>query len=321
VAAAIAAGAVGAAYVAGKHVTTPRPIVRVEDLAESGDEFVDLLGLRVRVRSAGQGEPALVLLHGFGASVFSWRLVLPVLAQDRQVVAFDRPAFGLTSRPAVGEWDPSDWPAGGPYGPEAQVTLTVALLDQLGLERVVLVGHSMGGAVAAATAVAHPERVAGLVLVDSAVDMGGPPEWITGVGKVPGNRTWGPWFTRLLLARPAAALKPFFADPATVTPEVVEGYTGPMGLPGWDRALWELTLAGQIPLDATALGGLAVPTLVLRGKEDRLVSATKARATAEVIPGAEFLTIPAAGHVPQEEQPELFTAAVSGFLKRRFRAD
>ena len=213
-------------------MTTPRPIVRLEDLAEPGDEFVELLGLQVRVRRAGQGEPAVVLLHGFGASVFSWRHVLPLLADERQVVAFDRPAFGLTSRPAPGEWDPADWPAGGPYGPETQVELTMAVLDWLGVERAVLVGHSMGGAVAAATALAHPERVAGLVLVDSAVDMGGPPEWITGVGRVPGNRTWGPWLTHLLMSRGVATLKPFFADPATVTPDVVEGYTRPMRVPG-----------------------------------------------------------------------------------------
>ena len=226
------------------------------------------------------GRLAVVLLHGFGASVFSWRHVLPLLAEGRQVVAFDRPAFGLTSRPAAGEWDPADWPAGGPYGPETQVALTLAVLDWLGVQRAVLVGHSMGGAVAAATAVEHPERIAGLVLVDSAVDMGGPPEWITGVGTVPGNKTWGPWFTGLLMSRSALLLKPFFADPARVTPDVVEGYARPTRLPGWERALWELTLAGPIALDAVALGGVSAPTLVLRGEQDRLVSAAKAGATA-----------------------------------------
>ena len=62
---------------------------------------------------------------------------------------------------------------------------------------------------------------------------------------------------------------------------------------------------------------MTAPTLVLRGEKDPLVSASKARATAEAIPGAEFLTIPASGHVPQEEQPELFAAAVNGFVRRR----
>ena len=150
VAAVVAAATLGAAHTAGRRVTTPQLVVRAEDLAEPGDEFIGLLGLRVRVRRSGHGEPTVVLLHGFGASVFSWRHVLPMLTEGRQVVAFDRPAFGLTSRLVPGEWDPSDWPPGGPYGPATQVSLVVALLDWLGVERAALVGHSLGGSVAAA---------------------------------------------------------------------------------------------------------------------------------------------------------------------------
>jgi hypothetical protein len=109
-----------------------------QQLAEPDSHFVDVNGLQVHYKIAGQGKPTLVLLHGFGASLFSWREVREPLSQTGSVIAFDRPAFGLTERPLPGDWDGET-----PYSPEAQADLTVALLDELGLERAVLVGHSM----------------------------------------------------------------------------------------------------------------------------------------------------------------------------------
>jgi alpha-beta hydrolase superfamily lysophospholipase len=68
-------------------------------LADVNSRFVEVNGLRVHTKQAGKGQPALVLLHGFGASTFSWREVLAPLAEVGTVIAFDRPGFGLTSRP------------------------------------------------------------------------------------------------------------------------------------------------------------------------------------------------------------------------------
>ncbi|MBC8263534.1 MAG: hypothetical protein H8E47_05355 [Anaerolineales bacterium] len=100
-----------------------------QQLADPDSRFVDINGLQVHYKMAGQGGPALVLLHGFGASVFSWREVMEPLAEIGTVIAFDRPAFGLTERPVPGEWEGES-----PYRAEAQVELTVGLLDELGDE-------------------------------------------------------------------------------------------------------------------------------------------------------------------------------------------
>ena len=94
-----------------------------------------------------------------------------------------------------------------------------------------------------------------------------------------------------------------------------------MQVTGWEHALWELTIAERSAMDAAGLGGVSVPVLVLRGEEDPLVSDVQARRTAEAFPDAEFLTIPGAGHLPQEERPELFATAVNGFLLRRLPAE
>lgn len=115
-----------------------------EALADPDGRFVELEGIKVHYKAFGEGEPPVILLHGFGASVFSWRLVMEALAMDREVVAFDRPGFGLTERPLPGAWE-----GASPYGAAAQAALTIALMDELGLQQAVLVGHSAGGAVEA----------------------------------------------------------------------------------------------------------------------------------------------------------------------------
>ena len=112
-----------------------------ERLADSDSKFVDVNGLRVHYKEAGQGEPALILEHGFAASLFSWREVLGPLAQKRRVVAFDRPAFGLTERPM-------EWEGPNPYSVETQADLTIGLMDALGIQKAILVGNSAGGTVA-----------------------------------------------------------------------------------------------------------------------------------------------------------------------------
>ena len=125
-------------------------------LAEPDSQFVEVNDLTVHYKETGSGEPVFVLLHGFGASLFSWREVMAPLSQFGRVIAFDRPAFGLTERPLPGEWDGQN-----PYSPEAQVDLVIGLLDALGVDQAILVGNSAGGTVALNTTLAHPERVQG----------------------------------------------------------------------------------------------------------------------------------------------------------------
>ena len=132
------------------------------DLAGPDSRFVDvpLAGgtLTVHYEETGSGKPALVLLHGFAASTFSWREVLPALGEKWRTVAFDRPAFGLTERPLPETWQ-GDWTTQNPYAPGAQVELTTSVMDRLSIDDAVLVGNSAGGTVAMLTALAYPERV------------------------------------------------------------------------------------------------------------------------------------------------------------------
>lgn len=285
--------------------------VPVAQLADPDSRFVQLGELNVHYKEQGEGEPALVLLHGFGASLFSWREVMAPLAAYGRVIAFDRPAFGLTSRPL-----PQDWTE-NPYTPEAQVRLVVALLDALGIDQAILVGNSAGGTIALEVALAYPERVAGLVLVAAAVYAGGgAPDWVRPLLHVPQINRVGPLISRQLAGEAGDNLiRVAWFDPSRITPEVWEGYRRPLRAENWDKALWELTKASREARLAGRLGGIGVPTLILSGAEDRIVPLEQSQRLAQEIPGANLVAFPACGHVPQEECPEAFMAALSAWLE------
>jgi pimeloyl-ACP methyl ester carboxylesterase len=192
-----------------------------ETLADPDSRFADVNGVRVHYKMAGSGEPALVLLHGFLASTYSWREVMAPLAQTHTVVAFDRPGFGLTQRPMPGEWTGEN-----PYGPEAQATLAVGLMDKLGIKKAVLVGNSAGGTVSVLTALRYPDRVLALVLVDSAVyGGGGVPDWVRPLLTTPQAQRIGPVLVRSVASWGRDFGRSAWHDPGKLTPEIWAGYT------------------------------------------------------------------------------------------------
>jgi pimeloyl-ACP methyl ester carboxylesterase len=284
--------------------------VSPESLADVDSRFVDVNGLRVHFKSSGSGEPAMLLLHGFAASVFSWREVLNPLGALGTALAYDRPGFGLTSRPMPGEWVGES-----PYSVEAQARLAVAMLDRLAIRQGVLIGNSAGGTVALLTALRYPDRVRALVLVDAAIySGGGGPDWLPPLASTPQGRWWGPLFSRPIANWGKDFGRSAWHDPARFTEDIWAGYSVALRARDWDRALWELTVASK-PLGlADQLGKVKTPTLVITGDDDRIVPTAQSIRLAAEIPGAKLVVIPNCGHVPQEEQPAAFLAAVREFL-------
>lgn len=285
--------------------------VPVRQLAGQGAQFaevdgVDLHYTRLHHTQTGNAPPTL-LLHGFG-SLFSWRKVAGPLSERAEVVAFDRPGFGFSERPLVTD-------ALNPYTPPAQLDLTLGLLDALEVEKVVLVGHSAGGAVAVGFALSHPERVSGLVLVGPILRSGGPPAWVRSVFNTPQATRLGPTIMRQFGEEPGLELlRRAYADPNRLTDADLSGYRRPLRADGWDRALWEVTKASR-PTDlALRLAELGVPTLVVAGAEDDVVPPEESERVARSIAGAEFVLLEGCGHAAQEECPRKFTAAVTTWL-------
>lgn len=280
--------------------------VPVHHLADSDSRFIELNGFDIHYKVWGGGERTLVLIHGFGASTFSWQEVSEALAANARVIAYDRPGFGLTQRPL-------SWQGTNPYSLKGQTELLNSLLEQWGVEQAVLVGHSAGAAVAMQFALEHPDKVEGLVLVAPALSNG-----LNGWGRffssLPQVRHLGPLLARIAADRGLNQLREAWHNKSTLTEQVIEGYTTPLRADDWDRGLWEHFRASR-PLSLEAeLANLTIPTMILSGDNDGIVPLSRSAQAACTVPGAVMVIIPQCGHLPQQEHPDLFVQAVEDFL-------
>jgi len=279
-----------------------------EQLADPDSQFIKINGLTVHVKTMGQGQPVFVLLHGFGASLFSWHAVMEPLGQYGTVIAYDRPAFGLTERPMT-------WMGENPYSPQASVDLLLGLLDHFNVQKAILVGNSAGGPVSMQFTLQHPERVQALILVDPAVyESGGGPSWLHPFYKTPQINHLGPLIVRSIQSSGIDLIKMAWYDPSKITPETMAGYTKPLQADNWDRALWYFTAANQPSSLPGRLSEFTLPVLVITGDSDKIVQTEDSVRLAGELPNATLVIIPQAGHVPHEEQPAAFMQAVDRFL-------
>lgn len=283
--------------------------VPAETLADEDSLFIEVNGVKVHYKTYGQGEPVFLLLHGFGASLFSWHEVTAPLAEMGTVIAYDRPAFGLTERPL-------EWEGESPYSQDSQVELVIGLMDALGVEQAILVGNSAGGTISMLTALKYPQRVQSLILVGPAVYAGGgAPAWIRPLLGTPQMRHLGPLVARQIQTRGPELVKLAWHDPTKITPEIMEGYQKPLRIDNWDKALWELTVSSRESGIAERLSEFDLPVLVITGDDDRIVPTEQSLQLAKEIPNAQLAVIPQCGHVPHEECPDVFMQAVTDFLE------
>ncbi len=257
-------------------------------------------GTRLRYIDAGTG-PAVILLHGLGASVYAWRHVLgPVQAAGFRVIAFDNRGFGASDKPPHG------------YDNAAYVRLLTGLMDSLRLTDAVLVGHSLGGAIAAEEAIATPTRVRGLVLIGSA-GLGVREPLLFRVARWP---LIGP----LLLACRGRGLterllRSTYARPSLITGADVDQYYAPVAEPGYGRALRGVLREFRFDGLRGRLERIGAPTLLLWGEQDRWVPPTVGRAMATELPRSAFVTLPHVGHAVPEEAPAALTHLLVELLK------
>ena len=269
------------------------------------DRLIEIDSRRAHVVRSGSGDPV-VLLHGFGASAYSWRHVAARLADDYELIAIDLNGHGFTER------------SGGAaaYTVAGQLALVRGVMDALGVDSAHLAGHSYGGALALHLAWRHPERVRSLVLVDSA-------------------RPTYPWTRRQLTAaitpltwlyvrtrairRVAieSGLERSFADDSQITPELVDAYHERIRVEGVSRAFRGLTRPTSEPRELPDLARLDLPVLMVWGANDELTVLEEAREVAETLPDAALEEIEGVGHIPLEESPGELADLMRDFLAGR----
>jgi pimeloyl-ACP methyl ester carboxylesterase len=287
-----------------------RPVEELADRwAPPPSTFVELDGMRVHLRDEGPSNDLtpLVLIHGTSASLHTWDGWTESLISERRVIRFDLPAFGLTG-PA-----PDNNYSADRYG-----QFVLKMMDRLGVERAVLAGNSLGGNIALEAAFQAPDRVAGLVLVDSGGYPFEPESMPLGfrIAQIP---AFAPLMNRLLpRSMIESSVRNVYGDPSLVTDELVDRYFELTLREGNRAALVErfrqMTVREDVRERAAAL---TMPTLLVWGDLDFLIPVHVGEAMQADIAGSELVRFEHLGHVPHEEAPAETLAAVSAFLARQ----
>ncbi|GEB49159.1 alpha/beta fold hydrolase [Streptomyces cacaoi] len=269
------------------------------------DLIVD--GVRLSYRDRGAGEPV-VFLHGTPSHSYEWRNVVPHIEEaGHRAITYDLLGYGRSERPVDRDTSVA-----------AQTDLLGGLLDALGIEQAAIVAHDIGGAVGQRFAVAHPERVRRLMIIDTvSYDSWPSATWRKIIEEQLEDHMQLPQeaFDALL----ARQLRMTVADgAATMAGDVLDAYLAPhrsaLGRVSFfehqvrhydSRYTEEIT--GQ-------LASLAMPVRILWGERDQWQPLTYAQQLAEDIPGARLTVVPGAGHFVMEDAPERVTEEVLDFL-------
>jgi pimeloyl-ACP methyl ester carboxylesterase len=263
--------------------------------------------VKLYYREEGNGPP-LLLLHGFGASTFTWRFVAPELAKSHRVIAVDLKGFGQSDKPFDGRYSVYD-----------QAELLAQLIEDKDLRDLTLVGHSFGGGVALLLALEADQRLDGritrLVLLDSIAYPQNIPVFFRlldvplvsqlGVRMVPPS------------VQARVALQIAYFDDSKIDPEEVELYAAPLKTAAGKHAI--IHSARQIvPEDIAELSEryktIALPTLILWCDHDRIVPLEVGIKLRRTLPNSTLRLVEDCGHMPQEEQPASTLALIKGFI-------
>lgn len=252
-------------------------------------------GQHIEVRAWGEGRP-LLLMHGVGGNADAWNMLVPDLIHGRRLLAWNAPGYGGSTPFAV----PA--PALDDYAGAA-----VALLDTLGLDQVDVLGHSMGGLIAARLASLAPLRVARLVLADCSsghlsYDARKRNETLSTRLSQDANDPW-------VYARARAPkLLSAFASPVLV--EQASAMLARLRQPGFGQAANMVAHSDVFGFS----GQIATPTVVICGTEDDITPEPLNQRIAQAIPGAQYRAIKGAGHWSFLEKPRDFAQAVNAHL-------
>jgi pimeloyl-ACP methyl ester carboxylesterase len=261
--------------------------------------YADVAGAHVRYVDRGQG-PAVVLIHGFASSLETWDQVIPALEKDHRVLALDLKGFGWSDRPE------------GDYSPQAEASLVLALMNDRGIERAAVVGHSWGSSVALALAIAAPKRVSKLALYDAWVYDDQLPTffyWARADGL--GELLFSVWYGERSDERMRAA---FFDKDRFVTEPFVEAVERALDRPGTRAAALAAARGQHFETMAAHYKEVAQPTLLLWGREDEVTTLGFGERLSHDLPHARLVVYPECGHFPMIEAANVSTRELATFL-------
>jgi pimeloyl-ACP methyl ester carboxylesterase len=266
-------------------------------------KFIGLKGRKVFVVEKGHGE-SVILLNGIAASVYTWRKVFPVLSDEFHVYSFDYKGTGLSDK------------QNSEYSIDEFSKELLELMDYYKINKTILVGNSLGGEVCLDFAIKHPEKVKGLILIDTA--------------GYQYNKEITAFFVRLSRFKPVGELikrhasKRFVKilirgalyNDSLIDKDMINGYYKPMRTEGAFEALIELIKnLSYTEFDYDRVKEITSPTLIIWGKEDKVISVYDAYKFHKDINNSKLVIMENCGHAPQEEKPEEVSRLIKEFIE------
>jgi pimeloyl-ACP methyl ester carboxylesterase len=265
-------------------------------------ETLDVAGIKTHLVRAGKGRPV-VLLHGLGASSYSWRFALPELARDYEVFAPDLPGFGRSDKP----WDFD-------YSVKGLQSWVAAFMDRLGVGPARFAGNSMGGVITLCTAMDEGRRVERMVLLGTPAYAENRPKFLWPLSWPVVGRAYE-WMLGDTTLRYIA--RSTFVDKSKVTEEMVAEYGAALKTAAGRRAVAQF-IRRAIPENyAERIAGYARiehPALVLVGDADRMVGRGGGERLSRDLPRARFEYLARCGHAPQEDAPDRVIPMIRDFF-------
>ncbi len=267
----------------------------------SVSKTLNVNGHHVRVLDQGKGTP-IVLLHGWCDSSFTWRHVIPPLAEHYRVIALDWPGFGYSSKPAEAV----------PFSEMADVL--AATLDELGIEQAVIAGNSMGGGASLQFAATYPKRVIALIPIDAAVPMDiNRSGWVIKLLSVDAindlaAQALGRFVHRL-------ALKSAVHQASVVTDQEAEERYLPLNTSGARSfMIRQLIEIKSEPVPWKRITSISAPTLIVWGKQDHWIPLAAGESLQKNIPNSSMVVLDRVGHMPQLESPKKLVSLIKDFV-------
>jgi pimeloyl-ACP methyl ester carboxylesterase len=264
---------------------------------------------RIHYIDSGSGIP-LIFIHGFGASMYCWRKNIGPVSEHFRTVALDLPGFGYSEKSLNSD-----------YSLDEYTDVIIEFMDKMQIRDAILVGHSLGGGIALMVTLKYPERVRGLILIDTEAYAISPP-FMLKVAKLPVLNSFihhaiGEWVIRISLDRS-------YYNSSLITDKLVREYYNPFLTENGKAAPIKLLQA----MDFTKLGEVALKykeirkkSLIIWGANDKISGLHLAHKLRNDLINSQLLIVPQSGHLVQEEQPDIVNRAIINFIKRGFESN
>lgn len=268
---------------------------------------ININNINIAYREAGRGQPV-ILVHGFASSSYTWLSLVRLLPSGFRYIALDLKGFGRSAKPRDKNYSAYD-----------QAKILTGFINELGLDNMIIIGHSFGGIVSLVSLISNniKNRVAGLVLIDTVAYFNHIPDFIAKlripVGNILGLEFFPP---RELVLQ---VLKDVFYDPSKITEEMIDAYTENLCLPEAKRSLIRSAsqfVSNDMKHIHEKFNQIRIPALIISGSNDRLIPIEESYVLKRDLPRVELKVIPQCGHSPQEECPQETAKIVSGFLTK-----